>query len=54
MKHLMGVCSVVFALMAPLLAVAGPLTKLGVSGPAALCIGGALMTGAFLLLRRRT
>lgn len=48
-----GLCAVVFALLAPVVGVAGLLIKLGLSGPVALCIAAGLMTGVIVLWRPR-
>ena len=52
MTYLIGVCAALFALLAPLVGIAGLLTLAGVGGPLGLLTAACLMTGGWLLWRR--
>jgi MYXO-CTERM domain-containing protein len=53
MRYVTGISAVLFALCAPIISIAGLLTCVGVGGPAGLAFGALLMTGVFLLRRKR-
>ncbi len=52
MNTLTGLCAVLFAILAPTLALAGLFALLGASGPVALATGAAVMIGGFAWVRR--
>jgi len=53
MNAIVGICALFFIVLTPIILVAGPLTRLGVSGPQALSVAAGVVIGAFMLWRLR-